>query len=243
MASERRAERERPRVALIVPVLDEARRAAALADELGRLAARAEVVIVDGGSRDGTPAELARALANSGGPRPQLLHAARGRAAQMNAGARATLAPILLFLHADTRLPPRALDDVERAVAGGADAGCFRVRIESRDPRLKLAARIINLRSRLLPSATGDQAIFVRRELFERLGGYRELPLFEDMDLVARLGRAGRFVCLGGEVATSARRWQQHGVNRTIALMWTLRLLWHLGADPAALARWYRDAR
>jgi rSAM/selenodomain-associated transferase 2 len=238
MATERRAPDERPRhdVALIVPVLNEARRAAALARELALIAPEAEVLVVDGGSSDGTPELLLAA-------RAPLIRTARGRAAQMNAGARATRAPILLFLHADTRLPPRALPSVAAAIAAGAVGGCFRVRIDSPDPRLRLAARIISWRSRLLPSATGEQAIFVRRDVFDRLGGYREQPLCEDLDLVARLGRAGRFVCLDPAVETSARRWQRHGVNRTIALMWTLRLLWHLGIDPHTLSRWYEDAR
>ena len=243
-AAERRA--ERPLIAVVVPVLDEARRLPVLADELGRAAARAEVVVVDGGSGDGTRAALDR-LRRPRCPRTgvglEVLDAPRGRATQMNAGARATSAPVLLFLHADTRLPDDAFDAVARAIDAGAAAGCFRVRIDSRDPRLRLAARIINLRSRLLPSASGDQAIFVRRDVFERIGGYRPLPLCEDLDLVRRLGRAGRFQLADGEVVTSARRWERHGVTRTIALMWTLRLGWHLGVDPARLGRWYRDAR
>ena len=226
-----------PRVAVIVPVLDERAELPALAAELSRLSrAGAEVIVVDGGSRDGTRAELDRLGL-------RVLDAPRGRARQMNAGARATAAPILLFLHADTRLPGGALDAVTAAVDAGAGGGCFRVRIDSPDPRLALAAAIINLRSRLVASASGDQAIFVRRELFERLGGYRELALCEDLDLVARLRRHGRFVVADGEVTTSARRWHGHGVMRTIALMWTLRLGYHLGVSPNRLARWYRDAR
>jgi rSAM/selenodomain-associated transferase 2 len=225
------------RVAVVVPVLDELRQLPALAAELGRLRdAGAEIVVVDGGSRDGTRAALdALDLAVIGAP--------RGRATQMNAGARATSAPVLLFLHADTRLPDGALDAVAAAIDGGAAGGCFRVRIESRDPRLAVAARIINLRSRLLPSASGDQAIFADRAAFDRIGGYRELALCEDLDFVARLSRQGRFVCLDGEVTTSARRWQAHGVSRTIALMWALRLGYHLGVSPRLLARWYGDAR
>ena len=176
------------RVAVIVPVLDELAELPALAAELARLQrAQAEVVIVDGGSTDGTRA----ALDSLGVP---VVDAPRGRARQMNAGARATRAPILLFLHADTRLPDGALDAVGAAVDAGAVGGCFRVRIDSSDPRLASPPRIINLRSRLMASASGDQAIFVRRELLRSLGGYRELALCEDLDLVARLRRHGRFV-------------------------------------------------
>jgi rSAM/selenodomain-associated transferase 2 len=225
------------RVAVIVPVLDELRQLPALAGDLARLRdAGAEIVVVDGGSRDGTRAALATLGLT-------VVDAPRGRATQMNAGAAATRAPVLLFLHADSRLPDGALAAVADVIDGGAAGGCFRVRIDSRDPRLTLAARIINLRSRLMPSASGDQAIFAARAAFERIGGYGELALCEDLDFVRRLSRQGRFVCLNDEVATSARRWQAHGVTRTIALMWALRLGYHLGVSPRLLARWYADAR
>jgi len=223
-------------VAVIVPVLDELAQLPALGSELARLGARAEVVIVDGGSRDGTRAALDRL----GLP---VVDAPRGRATQMNAGARATSAPTLLFLHADTRLPDGAVDSVAEAIDGGAAGGCFRVRIDSPDPRLAVAAHIINWRARLWASASGDQALFVRRDLFERLGGYRELALCEDLDFVTRLARLGRFTVVDDEVVTSARRWHGHGVARTILLMWTLRLGFRLGVNPTRLARWYRDAR
>ena len=225
------------RVAVIVPVLDELAELPALGGELARWQrAGAEVIVVDGGSTDGTRDALAKLDV-------RVVDAPRGRARQMNAGARATSAPILLFLHADTRLPDGALDAIAAAIDGGAGGGCFRVRIDSRDRRLALAAAIINMRSRLIASATGDQAIFVRRDLFERLGGYRELALCEDLDLVGRLRRQARFALADGAVVTSARRWHGHGVVRTIALMWTLRLGYHLGVSPNRLARWYRDAR
>jgi rSAM/selenodomain-associated transferase 2 len=229
-----------PAIALVVPVLDEARLVPELSAELRRLAVRLEVVVVDGGSRDGS-AERLREL---GGGAYRVLDAPRGRASQMNAGAAATRAPILLFLHADTRLPDGAPEAIERVIDGGGEGGaiggCFRLRIASSDPRLRLAARLINLRSRLLPSASGDQAIFVARDAFERLGGFRELPLCEDLDLVGRLGALGRFALLDAAVETSARRWEQGGVGRTIALMWALRLGYHLGVDPRALGRLYR---
>lgn len=228
-------------IALVVPVLNEAAQLPALAGELRAASARAEVVVVDGGSSDGTRAALADLEPRVPGLR--VLDAPRGRATQMNAGARATAAPVVLFLHADTHLPACAFDAVERAIAAGAAGGCFRVRIESSDPRLKLASGIINLRSRLMASASGDQAIFVRRDVFERIGGFREVALCEDLDFVRRVSYAGRFVLADGEVATSARRWEQYGVTRTIALMWALRLGYHLGVDPARLARFYADAR
>jgi rSAM/selenodomain-associated transferase 2 len=225
--------------AVIVPVLDEARLIDALVPRLAALAGEAEVVVVDGGSRDGTRERLAAAAPGAGF---RLIGAPAGRARQMNAGAAATSAPVLLFLHADTALPPGGPALAARAVAAGAAGGCFSLAIDSRDPRLRLAAAIISLRSRLLPSASGDQAIFAARAVFERLGGYRPLPLCEDLDLVGRLGRAGRFVCLPEVVHTSARRWHARGVGATIALMWTLRLGYHLGVPPSLLARLYGPA-
>lgn len=232
-----------PAIALVVPVLDEARLVPELSVELRRLAATLEVVVVDGGSQDGT----AEGLRDRAGDSYRVIEAPRGRASQMNAGAAATCAPILLFLHADTRLPDGAPEAIERVIdrggqgsGEGAIGGCFRLRIASTDPRLRLAAHLINLRSRLLPSASGDQAIFVARDAFERLGGFRELPLCEDLDLVGRLGALGRFALLDAAVETSARRWERGGVGRTIALMWALRLGYHLGVDPRALSRLYR---
>ena len=228
-------------VALIVPVLDEARLLPSLSETLPRLARAAELVVVDGGSQDGSRDALLQ-LARAHDFR--LLDAPRGRAAQMNAGAAATRAPVLLFLHADTRLPPDAIASAARAVAAGAVGGCFKLRITSDDPRLRLAAQLINLRSRLVPSATGDQAIFVARAAFDELAGFAALPLCEDLDLVGRLRGLGRFALVDHTVETSARRWEAHGVARTIALMWALRLGYHLGVDPRTLHRLYgHDAR
>lgn len=222
------------RVTVVVPVLNEERCIARLLDHLAGEVPRPEVVVVDGGSRDGTVA------AASAHPGVRVLAAPRGRARQMNAGARAAAGDVLLFLHADTTLPRGAVERVRAAVAAGADFGCFELRIESDDPRLRLASRMISLRSRLIPSATGDQAQFFRREFFFGLGGYPDLPLFEDMKLVGLAARAGRYACLDLEVGTSARRWHAHGVNSTIAKMLALRSLYHLGVDPRVLARYYR---
>jgi rSAM/selenodomain-associated transferase 2 len=240
--------RDLPTLAIVVPVYHEAATAAALLDRLAALTA-CELVVVDGGSSDGTAARLAEV-----GDRPALAaHAARGgyrvvsgprgRPQQMNHGAGLTTAEVLVFLHADTTFTPAHAAAVQRAVAAGADLGCFALQIDSADARLQLASRLISLRSRLLPSATGDQAIYVRRTVFAALGGYRELPLCEDLDFIKRAHHGRRFVCLRPPVHTSARRWEQRGVGRTILLMWLLRLGAHAGVDPATLKRYYEDVR
>lgn len=233
----------RPTVAVVVPVLDEVQVAPELARSLADLRCRdgsaPELAIVDGGSRDGT-ADALRALL----PAAHVIDGGRGRARQMNAGARATSAPILLFLHADTRLAAGALCAVEDAIsARGAGFGCFSVSIDSRDSRLRIASQIISLRSRLLCSATGDQAIFVRRDLFDEVGGYPDIALCEDLAMIGSLCGRARFACLEPPAVTSARRWERHGVLRTIALMWTIRAAFHLGVSPTRLAALYGAAR
>lgn len=218
------------RISIVVPVLDEAARIVAELEALQSLrAAGHEVIVVDGGSRDRS-AELAAPLVD------RVLRAPRGRALQMNAGARAARGEMLLFLHADTRLPP----DAASAVLARGDWGRFDVAIEGRHALLPVIARMMNLRSRLTGIATGDQAIFVRRTLFERLGGYAEIPLMEDVELSRRLRRVSRPVCLRLRAVTSGRRWEMRGVLRTVVLMWRLRLAYSLGADPHRLAERYR---
>jgi rSAM/selenodomain-associated transferase 2 len=193
-----------------------------------------EVVVVDGGSNDGT---LARAepLAD------QVTAAPRGRASQMNAGAAIARGDMFLFLHADTRLPASGVTLVQEALSNaGRVWGRFDVRIDSRNPMLWLVARMMNLRSRWSGIATGDQAIFVLRADFDRIGGYPDIPLMEDIALSRALRRIGPPVCLSTPVITSARRWERHGVLRTILLMWRLRWAYFRGADPADLAISYR---
>jgi rSAM/selenodomain-associated transferase 2 len=222
-----------PSLSIIVPVLDEAPILAGALQVLAAFRQRgAEVIVVDGGSRDGT-AELARPHADC------VIAAERGRGAQMNAGARIARAEVLLFLHADTTLPPDADRLVRRALAGTQAWGRFDVHIEGRNPLLGLVAALMNRRSRLTGIATGDQAMFVTRQAFDECGGFPEIPLMEDIALSQKLKRIAWPVCLAARVVTSGRRWERHGVLRTMLMMWRLRLAFFLGADPAALARRY----
>lgn len=220
----------RTALCIVVPVLDEAQTLAARLRALQPLRQRgARVVVVDGGSEDDTLA-IAQAHADLAFVAP------RGRAAQMNAGAAACPADVLLFLHADTALPANADLLVRRATLNPMAWGRFDVRIDSRRWLLRLAGGMMNLRSRWTGIATGDQALFVRHELFQRVGGFPDLPLMEDIALSRALKRHGRPACLRECVTTSARRWERHGVWRTIALMWRLRAAYFLGADPHQLA-------
>jgi rSAM/selenodomain-associated transferase 2 len=214
------------RLSVVVPALNEAGGIRAALEALAPLRARGhEVILVDGGSSDGT-AEVAAGLCD------RVVNASRGRALQMNAGARAATGDMLLFLHADTRLPAGA----EILVFGAPIWGRFDVRIEGRHPLLKVVAWAMNLRSRLTGIATGDQAIFVRRAAFP---GFPEIALLEDVAFSAMMKRRARPACLRAKVLTSGRRWESRGVLRTIFLMWRLRLMYFFGARPDDLARLY----
>jgi rSAM/selenodomain-associated transferase 2 len=223
-------------ISIIIPALDEAAIIADTLQALKPLRARgAEVIVVDGGSSDGTAA-LARAFADRvvGGP--------RNRGAAMNSGAALASGEAFVFLHADTMLPANADTLIAGALARHPSDrawGRFDLRIAAKHPLLTLVARMINWRSWLTGIATGDQAIFVSRQTFRAVGGFPDWPLMEDIALSRRLKRRGRPLCIATPAVTSARRWEHHGILRTIALMWRLRLAYYCGVAPARLALSY----
>jgi rSAM/selenodomain-associated transferase 2 len=222
-------------LSIVMPVLDEAAGIIATLESLAPLRERgAELIVVDGGSRDATVAR-ARPLAD------RVIDGPRGRARQMNAGAAVARAPTLLFLHADTHLPEGADRLIAQALGVAPLAwGRFDVEIEGRSRMLRVVAAMMNARSRLSGIATGDQAMFMTRAAFEKAGGFPDQPLMEDIELSARLKRLSAPTCLRERVITSGRRWEQRGVWRTIVLMWRLRLLYALGVSADRLAPWYR---
>lgn len=221
------------RLSIVVPTLEEAGAIQATLAALQPLRAQgAEVVVADGGSRDATRA-LSAPLAD------RVIEAQRGRAAQMNAGARAASGEALIFLHADTLLPPEGGSLVLEALRSGREWGRFDVKIEGGSPLLAMVAALMNARSRWSGIATGDQAIFATRAAFEAAGGFPEIPLMEDVALSKALRRRAQPACLRARVLTSGRRWERGGTLRTILLMWRLRLAFALGADPHGLARRY----
>lgn len=223
------------RWSIVIPVLNEAD---IIADALTRLRPLQqqgiELVVADGGSTDHSP-DLVREYG------VRLVHTATGRAAQMNAGAGVATGEYLLFLHVDTRLPENAGHTLARIFASGAVWGHFDVQLSGKQSLLRVVETLMNRRSRLTGIATGDQAMFVRRDLFEHIGGFPEIPLMEDVSLSKRLNRIARPVCLRERVVTSSRRWEKNGIVRTILLMWQLRLLYFLGTDPAKLAARYYE--
>lgn len=220
-------------LSIIVPVINEATGIEAALVALAPYRTRGcEVVVVDGGSNDKTLA-LASPLAD------RTLTAPRGRAAQMNAGAAAARGDVLLFLHADTRLPANADDFIRDALTRtGRVWGRFDICFDQ-GGIMPLIAKMMNMRSRVTGIATGDQAIFVKRAAFNAVSGFPAQPLMEDIAFSSLVRRISRPVCIRPPVTTSARRWQSQGVLRTILLMWRLRLAYFLGADPAHLARQY----
>jgi rSAM/selenodomain-associated transferase 2 len=229
------------RLAIIIPVLDEAEQIEGCLAALAPLRERgAFVIVADGGSRDAT-VRLAATLCD------RVVVAPRGRALQMNAGARcdeAQSADVLLFLHADVRLPPEADRLIFRALSNRHSGwGRFDVTLQGQSAGLRLVGAMMNLRSRVTGICTGDQALFVEQGVFLALEGFAPIDLMEDIEFSRRARRLSAPLALRTPVIVSARRWDQAGLVRTIVRMWWLRLAYFLGADPQQLAQRYRDAR
>lgn len=230
------------RLAVVVPTLNEAENLARLVPEL--LAGFDRVVISDGGSADGS-AELARRLG------ARVVEGPAGRGGQLNRGAAAAGGDngesaggdVLVFLHADTRLPPEAPDLLRRAVADGAVGGAFLLRFDRRPPLLVIGERLIAWRTRWTRLPLGDQAHFVTRAAFAALGGYRDWPILEDLDFARRLKRHGRVAIIQAPVTTAARRYLQGGIVATTVRNWLIWGLFTCGVSPRRLARLYRHVR
>jgi len=223
-------------ISVVIPVLNEEKTIGASLRALIPLAPN-EIIVVDGGSND-------RTRDICGSFNVKVLTSERGRARQMNHGAGYSSGDVLVFLHADTRLPPSAFDDIAAALNDSRYlGGRFDVELEGEHWMLKVIGRMISYRSRVTKVGTGDQALFVRREVFERMAGYPDIPLMEDIAFCRTLKRMGGVACLRSRVVTSARRWEVDGVWRTILRMWTLKSLYLAGVSPARLKQFYADTR
>jgi rSAM/selenodomain-associated transferase 2 len=224
-------------LSVIVPMLNEATTIASTLHALRRGAPHAEIIVADGGSVDASVA-IARPLCHV------LISASRGRASQMNAGARVSHGDALVFVHADTIVPSTFAADIASALSDPAVVGGrFDVQLDARNLPYRVIGAMISLRSRISGTGTGDQAIFVRRDVFDRLGGFPDFELCEDLEFSRRLKRAGRVACLRARVTTSARRWSRDGVVRTVIRMWLIRAMYLAGVPPARLKRMYSDTR
>ena len=219
------------KISIIIPVLNEA---AIIEDTLCqlRLSSEEEVIVVDGGSRDRTVS-----LAQAQGAK--VICATLGRAHQMNRGAAVATGEILLFLHADTRLPPNYATLVRDVASRKTVAGAFQLKIDGKGRSLRLVERMVNGRSRFLNLPYGDQAIFLKADLFREMGGFTHLPIMEDFEFVRRLQRRGRITIVPAAVLTSGRRWQKFGVFKTTVINQLIVIGYFLGVPPATLAHWY----
>ncbi len=224
-------------IAVVIPTLNEEDTIAETLRDTAHLGFH-EIIVIDGGSTDHT-----RALAEGLGL-AKILNNQPGRARQLNAGVRTCRGDILVFLHADTRLPNNAKQHIESALADPAVVGGrFDVRFDSPSAWGRVISTFMNLRSRLTRISTGDQAMFVRRHVFEQLGGFSDIPLMEDIEFSARLKHTGPTHTLHETVTTSFRRWEQQGPMRTILLMWALRFLYWIGVSPSHLSQWHKAVR
>jgi len=233
-------------ISVIIPTLNEEQTIMATLAHTAALGFD-ELIVVDGGSLDQTPVlvESYRRRTQSPAQSPvRLVTALSGRARQMNEGAKASRGEILLFLHADTQLPGDAKTIIDTTLADQRMVGGrFDVRFDRPSMWGTIISRMMNWRSRLSGIATGDQALFVRRPVFEQMGGFADMPLMEDIDFSRRLKRKGATAALTATVTTSFRRWERHGPLRTILLMWALRFLYWIGISPSHLLEWYKAVR
>jgi len=218
-------------VSVIIPTLNEERRIAATIDA-AFAAGAAEVIVSDGGSNDAT-----HSIAREHGAR--VINEATMRSRQLNRGAAGASHEHLIFLHADTLLPPDAAYLVVRALERSIFGG-FRLRFAEEAMKLRVAAAMINVRTFVTRAPWGDQAQFIRRETFERIGGYRELPIMEDYELAARMKRMGKTIVLPQKVTTSGRRFLDKGVLRTAFINWSIITRYRFGASTDDLAALYR---
>ena len=224
------------KLSIIIPTLNEADNIGQLLDDLNRGLARYshEIIVVDGGSNDATVTQVRNRV-------DHCLSSPPGRAIQLNAGADIACGELLLFLHADSRIPTGSLNSLLLKIDSGVTWGRFDIRLSGHQFLLRVVEKMMNLRSRLTGIATGDQGLFVRRDLFDRVAGYPPITLMEDIALCRALKKTGPPQCLRAIITSSSRRWQNNGVVRTIMLMWWLRLAYFLGVSPQRLARWYRQ--
>lgn len=224
-------------ISIVLPVLNEAQHLVSRLQALQGQRDRCQLLLVDGGSDDDSR-RLAEPWVD------KVILSPRGRALQMNAGAAQAEATVLLFLHVDTQLPANAVDLIHQAMAQGFEWGRFDVALDSPQPMFKLIALMMNLRSRLTGIATGDQGLFMTQRAFQAVGGFPAIALMEDIAISRKLKQLGKPACLRTKILTSARRWQQHGILKTILLMWRLRLAYFFGADPSDLSgRYYGNGK
>jgi rSAM/selenodomain-associated transferase 2 len=225
------------KISVIVPMLNEEQVIAATLDAIRGGAPASQILVVDGGSTDRS-VEIVHSRGES------VLGSPRGRALQMNRGAAAADGDVLAFIHADTIVPSTFAHDLEVALADTATVGGrFDLMLDEPSFACRMLGALISIRSRIMRSATGDQAIFVRRDTFAQLGGFAEIDICEDVEFVRRLKRMGNIACLHSKVVTSARRWRRHGLARTVLRMWLIKSLFLAGMSPAWLKRQYADTR
>ncbi|MBI4209314.1 MAG: TIGR04283 family arsenosugar biosynthesis glycosyltransferase [Deltaproteobacteria bacterium] len=221
-------------VSVVIPTLNEEREIEGCLQSALALSDAVEVIVADGGSSDTTLQRIALF------PRVRCVHASKGRSQQMNAGAEAASEDILLFLHVDCRLPSKTSKLIQKALEDSRTVGgFFQAHLDHPDFRFRLSSTLLNLRANRTGGATGDQGIFVRKGIFERLGGYANIPLFEDLDLMRRMKKIGRVAVIDSPIRISPRRWLERGYFKTHLLMWGLRLLYLAGVPPRYLVRFY----